>query len=114
MALKLAQQTQFGIDVEYHRIIAINVLYETGLVDVTIGSYLTQAARGAGKEPISRTRLPVLLPTPALAGDPRVAIYNYLAQTAPAPVAGIDPATGEPVITVAAPVLTGFNGAASM
>lgn len=106
MAIDQEQQLPSGVAVRYHRIVAMNINYDSWVADVFIGSYVNEAVRRAGKEPASRKRMQVVLTGAAV--DPRTDVYAYLAQSAPKPVHHPDG-----TVTVQSPVVTGFNDAKS-
>ena len=53
MAITKGIDTPFGVGLKYHRIVSMSVLHAHRVVDVSLGSYVDQDARDAGKAPMS-------------------------------------------------------------
>jgi hypothetical protein len=52
MALKLIKNTQYGIDVEYHKILEININWYNKIATIKVGGFINQELRISGSLPI--------------------------------------------------------------
>lgn len=79
MALIKAIPTEFGIDATYWNIGAVQEDFKGQGTEVTIYGYASQAARDAGKQPLSAGKFTVAGPE-YVAGADRAALYQIIKQ----------------------------------
>ena len=94
MALQCDKELQSGVTMGYHRVSEAIINYDTNSCMYKVASYLSEAARRAGKQPVEQKQMTIYFTEGIPTGDIRAHFYKLAME--PQPPVELSP-TGVPI-----------------